>query len=157
MTWWLLPVPFDAALAFGAVVAPPDAVAATAVARRIGLPRRVVTILEGESLLNDAMALVGLRTAIAGLSGTVSLGGISLDFLQAVLGGAVVGLAVAFLVGWIRKRVTDPVLDTSLSFMAPFAAYLPAEAIHGSASLPSSWRVSFWLTERPCFRPHLRG
>jgi monovalent cation/hydrogen antiporter len=132
LTWWLLPVPFAAAVAFGAVVAPPDAVAATAVARRIGLPRRVVTILEGESLLNDAMALVVLRTAIAGLSGAVSLGGIGLDFLLATLGGAVVGLAVAFLLGWIRKRVTDPVIDTSLSFMAPFAAYLPAEAIHGS-------------------------
>jgi monovalent cation/hydrogen antiporter len=132
LTWWLLPVPFAAAVAFGAVVAPPDAVAATAVARRIGLPRRVVTILEGESLLNDAMALVVLRTAIAALSGAVSLGGIGLDFLLATLGGAVVGLAVAFLIGWIRKRVTDPVIDTSLSFMAPFAAYLPAEAIHGS-------------------------
>jgi CPA1 family monovalent cation:H+ antiporter len=132
LTWWLLPVPFAAALAFGAVVAPPDAVAATAVARRIGLPRRVVTILEGESLLNDAMALVVLRTAIAGFSGAVSLGGITVDFLLAILGGAVVGLTVAFLIGWIRKHVTDPVLDTSLSFMAPFAAYLPAEAIHGS-------------------------
>ncbi len=132
VTWWMLPVPFAAAVAFGAVVAPPDAVAATSIARRIGLPRRIVTILEGESLLNDAVALVALRTAIAGLSGAVTVGGISVDFLRATLGGAVVGLAVAFSIGWIRKRVTDPVLDTSLSFMAPFAAYLPAEAIHGS-------------------------
>ena len=132
VTWWLLPVPFAAAFAFGAVVAPPDAVATTAVARRIGLPRRIVTILEGESLLNDATALVALGTAIAAFSGAVSFGGISLDFLQAILGGALVGLAVAFLIGWIRQRVTDAVLDTSLSFMAPFAAYLPAEAIHGS-------------------------
>ena len=132
LTWWLLPVPFAAAVAFGAVVAPPDAVAATAVARRIGLPRRIVTILEGESLLNDAMALVALRAAVAGLAGSVSLGGVGLDFLAATLGGTAVGLAMAFLIGRIRRRVTDPVLDTSLSFMAPFAAYLPAEAIHGS-------------------------
>lgn len=132
LTWWLLPVPFAAAVAFGAVVAPPDAVAATAVARRIGLPRRVVTILEGESLLNDAMALVALRAAVAGLSGSVSLGAVGLDFLAATLGGTAVGLAMAFLIGRIRRRVTDPVLDTSLSFMAPFSAYLPAEAIHGS-------------------------
>ena len=132
LTWWLLPVPFAAAVAFGAVVAPPDAVAATAIARRIGLPRRIVTILEGESLLNDATALVALRTAIAALSGAVSFGGVSLDFLQATLGGVAVGLAAAFLIGWIRGHVTDPVLDTSLSFMAPFAAYLPAEAIDGS-------------------------
>jgi len=132
LTWWLLPIPFVAALAFGAVVAPPDAVAATAVARRIGLPRRIVTILEGESLLNDATALVALGTAITALSGAVSFGSVSLSFLLATLGGTVVGLTVAFLIGWIRKRVTEPVLDTSLSFMAPLAAYLPAEAIHGS-------------------------
>lgn len=132
VTWWILPVPFAAAFAFGAVVAPPDAVATTAVARRIGLPRRIVTILEGESLLNDATALVALGAAIAALSGTVSLGSISLAFLRATLGGLVVGLAVALLIGWIRHRVTDSVIDTSLSFMAPFAAYLPAEAIHGS-------------------------
>ena len=135
VTWWLLPVPFAAAVAFGAVVAPPDAVAATAVARRIGLPRRIVTILEGESLLNDATALVALGTAIAALSGAVTFGGVSLDFLRATLGGVAVGLAIAVLIGWIRRHVTDPVLDTSLSFMAPFAAYLPAEAIHGSGVL----------------------
>jgi len=133
LTWWLLPLPSAAAaFAFGAVVAPPDAVATTAVARRIGLPRRIVTVLEGESLLDDATALVALGAAIAALSGTVSFGGISLDFARATLGGAAAGLAVAFLIGWIRHRVTDPVIDTSLSFMAPFAAYLPAEAIHGS-------------------------
>lgn len=132
VTWWILPIPFAAAFAFGAVVAPPDAVATTAVARRIGLPRRIVTILEGESLLNDATALVALGAAIAAFSRPVSVGAISLDLLQASLGGALVGLAVATLIGWIRQRVTDPVLDTLLSFMAPFAAYLPAEAIHGS-------------------------
>ena len=132
LTWWLLPVPFAAALAFGAVVAPPDAVATTAVARRIGLPRRIVTILEGESLLNDATALVTLGAAITAFSGAVSFADVGLDFLRASLGGALIGLAVAFLVGWIRERVTDAVTDTSLSFMAPFAAYLPAEAIHSS-------------------------
>jgi Na+/H+ antiporter len=132
LTCWMLPVPFAAAFAFGAVVAPPDAVATTAVARRIGLPRRIVTVLEGESLLNDATALVALSTAIAAFSGTVSFGGITLGFLQASLGGVLVGLAVAFLIGWIRQRITDAVIDTSLSFMAQFAAYLPAEAIHAS-------------------------
>ena len=132
LTWWMLPIPFAAAFAFGAVVAPPDAVATTAVARRIGLPRRIVTILEGESLLNDATALVALSTAVAALSRPVTFGEITLDFLRASLGGALVGLAVAYLIGWIRQRVTDAVIDTSLSFMAPFAAYLPAEAIHGS-------------------------
>src|SRR5699024_7416047 len=69
----LLPIPLSAAFALGAVVAPPDAVAATAVARRVGLPRRMITILEGESLVNDATALVAVRTAIAAFLGSVSV------------------------------------------------------------------------------------
>ena len=80
VAFWLLPIPLAAAFAFGAVVAPPDAVAATAIARRIGLPRRVVTVLEGESLLNDATALVALRTAIVGLTAVVSVGSITAGF-----------------------------------------------------------------------------
>lgn len=132
LVWWLLDVPFAAGVALGAVVAPPDAVAATSIARRIGLPRRVVTVLEGESLLNDATALVALRTAIAALSGAVTAGGIVFNFLLAAGGGVAFGILVAALVGIVRKRVTDPVLDTSLSFMTPFAAYLLAEAVHAS-------------------------
>ena len=132
VTWWLLPVPFAVAFALGAVVAPPDAVAATAVARRIGLPRRLVTVLEGESLVNDATALVCLNTAIAAMAGSVSAGSVSLAFLTSAVGGLAVGLAVAYVVGYLRRNVTDTVVDTSLSFMTPFLAYLPAEAIHGS-------------------------
>lgn len=135
VTWWLLPVPLAAGMALGAVVAPPDAVAATAVARRVGMPRRVVSILEGESLVNDATALVCLRTALAALAGGITLLGIGLDFVLAVGGGVVVGLAVAQVVGWVRRRVTDVVLDTTLSFAAPFAAYIPAEAIGASGVL----------------------
>ncbi|HEX8973192.1 Na+/H+ antiporter [Oryzihumus sp.] len=135
VTWLLLPVPFAAAFALGAVVAPPDAVAATTIARRIGLPRRVVTVLEGESLVNDATALVCLRTAIAAIAGTVSVGGVAGQFALSALGGLAVGVAVAALVGLVRKHVTDSVLDTSLSFMTPFVAYLPAEAIHASGVL----------------------
>ena len=91
---WLVPgLGWAAAIAIGAVVAPPDAVAATAVARRIGLPRRVVTILEGESLLNDATALVTLRTAIAFLAGSLTVAEVGLDFVRAAGGGALVGFA----------------------------------------------------------------
>ena len=87
----LLPdVGWPVALAIGAVVAPPDAVAATAVGRRIGLPRRVVSVLEGESLLNDATALVALRTSIAAMAGGVSAGGVAGDFLLAAGGGVLV-------------------------------------------------------------------
>ncbi|GAA5093262.1 Na+/H+ antiporter [Nocardia iowensis] len=132
VVWWLLPVPFAVAVALGAVVAPPDAVAATAVARRIGMPRQIVTILEAESLFNDATALVTLRTAIAAAAGAVSVWSAGGDFLLAAGGGAVVGIAVAYLLALLRRRITDPVLDTTLSFLAPFAAYLPAEGIHAS-------------------------
>ena len=144
VTWWLLPVPFAVAFALGAVVAPPDAVAASAVARRIGLPRRVVTILEGESLVNDATALVSLRTAIAafsvagagaGAAEKVSFGSIALDFGWAVVGGIGFGVAVALLVGLVRRKVTDPAVDTSLSFIVPFLAFLPAEHFESSGVL----------------------
>ncbi len=132
IAWLLLPIPFAIAMALGAVVAPPDAVAATAVARRVGMPRRIVTILEGESLLNDATALVALRTAIAAAAGSVSIWHAAGDFVLAAGGGVLVGLVVALLLGLLRRRITDPVLDTSLSFLAPFVAYLPAEEIHAS-------------------------
>lgn len=120
------------ALAIGAVVAPPDAVAATAIGRRIGLPRRVVTILEGESLLNDATALVALRTAIAALGTTVVAWEVGLDFVVAAGGGVAVGALTFVIVGSLRKRVTDPLLDTAISLVIPFASYLVAEEIHAS-------------------------
>ena len=133
---WVVPdLSFAAAFALGAVVAPPDAVATTAVARRVGLPRRVVTILEGESLVNDATSLVLLKTAIAALSASVAFGRVGLDFLWAAGGGVAIGLAVASVLAVIRRRIEDPVIDTTLSFVAPFVAYLPAEELHASGVL----------------------
>ncbi len=124
------------ALAIGAVVAPPDAVAATAIGRRIGLPRRIVTILEGESLLNDATALVALRTALAAAVGSgVDAWGIGLDFLVAAGGGVLVGVAFFLVVARIRKRITDPVIDSAISLVVPFAAYVVAEEFHASGVL----------------------
>ncbi len=132
----LLPgLPLAGAIALGAIVAPPDAVAATAVARRVGMPRRIVTILEGESLLNDATALVTFRTALVALAGTVTLLGAVTDFARAVVLGVGVGIALAAGVAWIRKRVSDPVLDTSLSLFTPFVAFIAAEEVHGSGVL----------------------
>jgi Na+/H+ antiporter len=118
--------------AIGAVVAPPDAVAATAIGRRIGLPRRIVTILEGESLLNDATALVALRTAIVA---TVAWTTVARDFVVAAGGGILVGLVFFVVIGKARRHVTDPVLDSALSFVTPFAAYIAAEEIHASGVL----------------------
>ncbi len=117
------------AFAIGAVVSPPDAIAATAIGRRIGLPRRVVTILEGESLFNDATALVALNTAIGA---TVAWYLVARDFALAAGGGIVVGLVFFVGIGFIRKHVTDPVFDSGLSFVTPFAAYITAEEIHAS-------------------------
>jgi monovalent cation/hydrogen antiporter len=135
--WWVVPGPFPLAAAFalGAVVAPPDAVAATAVARRVGMPRRLVSILEGESLVNDATALVALGTAVAAIEVTVSVWRVGWDFLLAAGGGVLTGLVVAQVLAKVRQRVQDPVLDTALSLLAPFAAYVLAEPWHASGVL----------------------
>ncbi|MFJ4654054.1 Na+/H+ antiporter [Nocardia sp. NPDC088792] len=132
VVYWMLPVPFSAAVAIGAVVAPPDAVAATAVARRVGMPRGIVTLLEGESLFNDATALVALRTAVAAMAGSITIWQAGASFLGAAGGGALIGVAAALVLIFLRRRITDPVLDTSVTLLAPWVAYLPAEAIHAS-------------------------
>ncbi|WP_336712466.1 Na+/H+ antiporter [Arthrobacter sp. USHLN218] len=136
VVWWLLPdVPLPAAFALGAVVAPPDAVAATSIARRVGMPRQIVNILEGESLVNDATALVLLRASIAAIAGSVTLLEIGLEFLLAVAGGAAAGAAAAWVLLQIRKRVRNVAINTSMSLAAPFVAFIPAEAIHASGVL----------------------
>ncbi|AZI59118.1 Na+/H+ antiporter [Nakamurella antarctica] len=136
LTHALLGIPLAASFALGAVVAPPDAVAATAIARRVGMPRRVVTILEGESLVNDATALVLFRTAIAAAAGgSASFVGVAGNFVLAAGGGVVIGVAVAFALVQIRKRVKDVMVNTTMSLAAPFIAYIPAEEIHASGVL----------------------
>jgi len=133
---WVMPgLSWPAAFAIGAVVAPPDAVAATAIARRIGLPRKIVSILEGESLLNDATALVALSTAILAADGDFSVPQMGVDFVRVAAGGVAVGLVVFVVIGWVRKHVTDPIMDTSVSLVTPFIAYVAAEEVHGSGVL----------------------
>ncbi len=136
IAWWVVPAAtLSAGFALGAVLAPPDAVAATTVARRVGMPRRIVSILESESLVNDATALVALNTAIAAITATVSPVEVGWDFVRSAGGGLLVGLAAAFVLARIRRFIDDPVLDTTLSFAAPYVAFLPAEQIHGSGVL----------------------
>jgi len=135
VTKLLLPdVPWAIAFAIGAVVAPPDAVAATAIGRRIGLPRRITTILEGESLLNDATALVTLRTALAIAAGSgLDVLDVGLDFVIAAGGGVLIGLAFALVIAKLRHYVVkDPVLDGAMSLVVPFAAFVAAEEVHAS-------------------------
>lgn len=136
VTWALMPaIGLAAAFAFGAVVAPTDAVAVSAVAGRVALPRRLVTILEGESLLNDATALVALNAAIAAIVAVVNPWRVVGDFALAVVGGVVVGLAVGWVLSVIRKQLRAPVLDTSLSLITPYLAFILAQSFGGSGVL----------------------
>ncbi|AQX80730.1 hypothetical protein BWO91_12835 [Plantibacter flavus] len=124
-----------AGIALGAVVSPTDAVAATSIGKRLGMPSRLVSVLEGESLVNDASALVLLRSAIAATAGTVSLWGVLGDFAYAVALAIAIGIVVGFITVRIRSRLGDPVLTTVISFAVPFIAYLPAEHFHASGVL----------------------
>ena len=126
-----------AAFALGAIVSPPDAVAATAITQRLRVPRRVVHILEGESLVNDAGALVAYRIAVAVALGreSFSFGGAGLKFLFVGAAGVLVGLAAGWLVAWVRPRVKDPAVESTISLLTPYIAYLPAEWMHVSGVL----------------------
>jgi monovalent cation/hydrogen antiporter len=129
-------MPLAAAFALGAIVSPPDAVAATAVGREVGLPRRMVTLLAGESLINDATALTAYRVAV----GAVGVGGFSLlegglEFLVAGVGGSAIGLALALLADRLLRFLHDPVLENTLVLLLPFFGYAAAEKIHTSGVL----------------------
>ncbi|MFJ8188871.1 Na+/H+ antiporter [Streptomyces sp. NPDC096094] len=129
-------LPLTAALVLGAVVAPPDAVAATAVARRVGLPSRITTILQGESLVNDATAITAFRVALAAAvgEGATWAGGIA-EFLIAAIGGVGVGLVLMVPLHWLRTHVKEALLQNTLSLLIPFVAYAVAEQVHASGVL----------------------
>ncbi len=129
-------LPWAAAFALGAIVAPTDPVAATAVARRLGVPRRIVSIIEGESLVNDGTALVAYRVAVAAaIGGGFSLVDAGLEFLGGAAGGVAIGLAVGWVIAWIRARLDDVLVEVTISLLSGYAAYLPAEALHASGVL----------------------
>ena len=129
-------LPAAAAFALGAIVAPPDAVAATSIFRRLGVPPRVVTILEGESLVNDASAITLYRFAIgAAAFGSFSALNASVSFVVVGVGGIVVGVVVGLIVTEAWRRTSDPTLEIMVSLLAPFAAYLPAESLGVSGVL----------------------
>ncbi|QNK81876.1 Na+/H+ antiporter [Nakamurella sp. PAMC28650] len=134
---WVLPgIPFAAALALGAIVAPPDAVAAVALGRRVGLPRRLVSVLEGESLFNDATSLVTLKVSIAAIGATSVAWAPSLgEFAWASIGGLLIGTALGLALSFVRRRAVSPLSVTALSLMSPFAAYIAGEAAHASGVL----------------------
>ncbi|MGI5498719.1 cation:proton antiporter [Lentzea sp. CA-135723] len=137
LIWWLVPdIGFAAALALGAVISPPDAVAATSIGKRLGLPPRLVTILEGEGLVNDATALVLLRTAVVAITASVTFGDALGDFAYAVAVGVAIGFVVGLVSVWVRSKIQgQPVLTTAISFVVPFLAFIPAEEAHASGVL----------------------
>ncbi len=125
-----------AALVLGAIVAPPDAVSATAIGRRLGLPRRLMTLLGGESLLNDATALTAYKVALATAVGAAqSWGHAAGVFVLAVLGGVAVGALIGLAIGAIRDWLDDDLSESAIGLLAPFVAYLLAEEVHGSGVL----------------------
>jgi monovalent cation/hydrogen antiporter len=139
---WLIPsLPLAAAFALGAIVSPTDAVATAAVTERLPMPSRVTHIVNGESLINDASGLVAFKFAVAAAAtGAFSLLEASGELLLLAGGGALAGAAVAFLIGVLRVRlkrfcVDDPTIQTIISLLTPYAAYLVAEHLHASGVL----------------------
>ena len=129
-------IPLSLAFALGAILSPTDAVAVAAIARRVALPRRVVTILEGESLVNDGTGLTLLRVALAAAAtGSVSGGDIAVILLQSVVGGLVVGVLAGVALAWLVRRDPDQTVVNAFVLIAPIPVYLIAEEVNGSGIL----------------------
>lgn len=157
---WLIPgLPLPMAFALGAVISPTDAVAVSAITEKLKVPTRVTTVLEGESLMNDATGLVAFKFSLAALVvGTFSLRAALLEFLFVAIGGFAIGFVVAYAVGKLRDilhrvHAADPLIETTLSLMTPYAAYLAAEHVGVSgvlgivaAGLYSGWRDPLRMT-----------
>ena len=149
-------LPWAAALILGAIVSPPDAIAATALLQRMKIPRRIIAVLEGESLVNDSIALVAYRFGIgAVVTGSFSLPAAMIELPVVGLGGVFVGFVVGMAVHWIQRRLDNPPVQITIALVTPFAAYLPAEQLGLSgvlavvtAGLYIGWRSPLTLTPR---------
>jgi len=129
-------LPLAAGFVLGAIISPPDAVAATAITQGLRVPRRLVTILDGESLVNDATSFTAYRFAVAAvMTGAFSLAGASVKFVAVVIGGIIVGVAVGWMVSSVQRRLDDPPVQTTLSLLTPYATYLLAERLQASGVL----------------------
>ena len=132
--FWLPGLGLAAGIAAGAVLSPTGAVA-TMVAKKVRAPHRLITMLEGEGLLNDAMALVVMRAAIAATAATVTFSWVTGNFLWLVAGGIICGIIVGILGIWMRRLIKFPELTTALTFVVPFAAFLAAESLNSSGEM----------------------
>jgi CPA1 family monovalent cation:H+ antiporter len=139
-------MPWPAAVALGAIVAPPDAVAATTIFQRLGVPRRIIIVLEGESLLNDATALVAYRLAVGVAMGTVafSVADAGSTFVIAAIGGVAVGIVVGIVVAWLVARIDDEVFSVIVTFLAPVFAYVPADQL-GLSGVLATVVAGIWV------------
>jgi monovalent cation/hydrogen antiporter len=142
------------AFVLGAIVSPTDPVAATAIARRLGIPRRIVSVVEGESLVNDGTALIAYRFALGAVAtGAFSLWEAGLQFVLGAIGGVAIGLAVGWVVAHVRRRLDDPPVEITISLFTSYAAYLPAEELGLSGVLAAvtvgiylGWRAPALIT-----------
>jgi monovalent cation/hydrogen antiporter len=149
-------LPLAAGFVLGAIISPPDAVAATAITQGLRVPRRIVTILDGESLVNDATSFTAYKFAVAAvMTGAFSLAGASVKFVVVVIGGIIAGLAAGWVVSFVQRRLDDPPVQTTLSLLTPYATYLLAERMQVSgvlavvvAGLYVGWRAPEVLTSR---------
>jgi Na+/H+ antiporter len=129
-------LPLAVGFVFGALISPPDAVAALAMTKALKVPRKIIVILEGESLVNDATSFISFRFAVAAvLTGSFSLGQASVQFLLVAAGGIVVGLATGWLATQVQKRLDDPPVQTVFSLLTPYVAYFSGEKLHVSGIL----------------------
>lgn len=154
-------LPLAVGFVLGAIISPPDAIAATAIAERLRLPHRIVTVLEGESLVNDATALVTYRLAIIGVStGFFSWATAGELFLITSIGGIFLGLVIGWLADQFHRHVDDPPIEITFSLLTPFVAYLAAERLHvsGVLSVVSAGVYLGWRTpEILSFQTRLQG
>jgi Na+/H+ antiporter len=129
-------ISWSAAFVLGAIVSPTDPIAATAIMRRLGVPRRIVTVVEGEALVNDGTALVLYRVAIAAaVSGAFSFWNASWHFLWSVVGGVGIGLVAGFLIAALRRRLDNPPVEVTIALMTGYLAFIPANAADASGVL----------------------
>jgi CPA1 family monovalent cation:H+ antiporter len=132
----LVGLPLAVGFVFGAIISPPDAVAALAVTQHLRVPRKIIVILEGESLVNDATSFISFRFAVAAvMTGTFSLGQAGSQFLLVATGGICVGLAVGWLATQVQKRLDDPPVQTMFSLLTPYVAYFAGDRLHVSGIL----------------------
>ena len=158
---YFMGLPLAAGFVLGAIISPPDAIAATAIAQRLKVPRRIVTILEGESLVNDSTALVAYRFALgAMMTGTFSWTKAGEQFLLVSIGGILIGLAVGWAATWFHKQIEDAPIEITVSLLTPFVEYLPAEQLGVSgvlAVVTAGLYLGWQLPEITDFRTRLEA